>query len=65
MRFKVTLRRPAGDVDLTVTADATASVADVADQLAAGDPGSPVPPAPTAPFRSTSTGVPPDDSTRR
>lgn len=41
MRFKVTLRRPAGDVDLTVTADATASVADVADQLAAGDPGSP------------------------
>lgn len=38
MRFKVTLRRPAGDVDLSIAADATASVADVAAQLAAADP---------------------------
>ena len=37
MRFKVTLKRPAGDVDLSITADATASVADVAAQLAATD----------------------------
>ncbi len=38
MRFKVTLRRPAGDIDLSIAADATASVADVAAQLAAADP---------------------------
>ncbi len=30
MKLKLTLRRPAGAVDLTVTADATATVADVA-----------------------------------
>lgn len=38
MRLKVTLRRPAGEVDLSITADATASVADVAAHLAAADP---------------------------
>jgi S-DNA-T family DNA segregation ATPase FtsK/SpoIIIE len=40
MKLKVTFRRPAGSVDLSITADATASVADVAAQLAASDPGS-------------------------
>lgn len=38
MRFKLTLHRPAGPVDLNVTADATVSVGDVASQLAAADP---------------------------
>ncbi len=38
MRLKVTLRRPSGPVDLSITADATASVADVAAYLAASDP---------------------------
>ncbi len=38
MRLKVTLRRPAGEVDLSITADATASVADIARHLAAADP---------------------------
>lgn len=38
MRFKVTSDfYPAGDVDLSIAADATASVADVAAQLAAAD----------------------------
>ncbi|MGB7963218.1 MAG: FtsK/SpoIIIE domain-containing protein [Propionicimonas sp.] len=41
MRLKVTLRRPAGEVDLIVTADATASVADVAHHIAAADPVAP------------------------
>lgn len=38
MRLKLTLRRPAGEVDLVVTADATATVADVAQHLATADP---------------------------
>jgi DNA segregation ATPase FtsK/SpoIIIE, S-DNA-T family len=38
MKFKVTLRRSGGDLDLSVTADATASVSDVAAYLAAADP---------------------------
>ena len=42
MKLKVTLRRPGGDVDLSITADATASVADVAAYLAAADPSAPV-----------------------
>lgn len=40
MKLKVTLQRPAGAVDLGITADATASVADVAAHLAAADPAS-------------------------
>lgn len=40
MRLKLTLRRPAGDVDLSITADATATVSDVAKYLAAADPAS-------------------------
>jgi S-DNA-T family DNA segregation ATPase FtsK/SpoIIIE len=38
MRLKVTLRRPRDEVDLSITADATASVGDVARHLAAADP---------------------------
>lgn len=38
MKLKVTLRRPAGAVDLSITADATASVADVAGRIVAADP---------------------------
>ena len=38
MRLKITLRRAGGDVDLGITADATAAVADVAAHLAAADP---------------------------
>ncbi|GAA1852560.1 FtsK/SpoIIIE domain-containing protein [Microbacterium koreense] len=39
MRLKLTLRRPAGDpVDIVVTADSTATAADVARHIAAADP---------------------------
>jgi S-DNA-T family DNA segregation ATPase FtsK/SpoIIIE len=38
VRLKVTLRRPSDEVDLSITADATASVADIARHLAAADP---------------------------
>tara|TARA_Y100000114_G_scaffold96193_2_gene89489 strand:- start:721 stop:5157 length:4437 start_codon:yes stop_codon:yes gene_type:complete len=38
VKLKLTLRRPAGAVDLTVTADATATVADVARVLTVADP---------------------------
>ncbi|BDZ39629.1 FtsK/SpoIIIE domain-containing protein [Microbacterium suwonense] len=38
MKLKLTLHREAGPVDLAVTADATATVADVAARLLAGDP---------------------------
>lgn len=38
MKLKLTLRRPGGAVDLTVTADATATVADVARMLLVADP---------------------------
>lgn len=38
MKLKLTLRRPAGLVDLTVTADGTATIGDVARTLAAADP---------------------------
>jgi len=41
VKLKVTLRRPAGSVDLSITADATATVADVAAHLAAADPSAP------------------------
>ncbi len=41
MKLKVTLQRPAGAVDLGITADATASVADVARRIAASDPSGP------------------------
>ncbi|MFZ1412826.1 MAG: FHA domain-containing protein, partial [Micropruina sp.] len=45
MRLKITLRRPAGEVDLVVTADATASVTDVARHIATADPTLPEAPA--------------------
>lgn len=51
MRLKVTLRRPSDEVDLSITADATASVADIARHLAAADP--------------STTGVVPEDLTLR
>jgi S-DNA-T family DNA segregation ATPase FtsK/SpoIIIE len=38
MKIKITLERPAGEVDLVLTADADATVGDVADALAARDP---------------------------
>ncbi len=38
MRVKVTLERPAGLVDLVLTADADATVGDVAEALASRDP---------------------------
>lgn len=38
MKLKLTLRRPSGPVDLTVTADATATVGDVARVLRMADP---------------------------
>jgi S-DNA-T family DNA segregation ATPase FtsK/SpoIIIE len=38
MKLKVSFRRPSGAVDLAITADATASVGDVAAYLAAADP---------------------------
>ncbi len=38
MKLKVSLRQPTGIVDLAITADATASVGDVAAYLAAADP---------------------------
>ncbi|MGV8907380.1 MAG: FtsK/SpoIIIE domain-containing protein [Propionicimonas sp.] len=38
MRLKITLRRATGNVDLTITADATASVADIARRIADADP---------------------------
>ena len=38
MKLKLTLRRPAGPVDLTVTADGTATVSDVARMLVVADP---------------------------
>ena len=38
MRLRVTLQRSAGPIDLIITADGTASVADVAGQLVAADP---------------------------
>lgn len=38
MKLKLTLNRPAGPIDLTVTADATATVTDVARMLVASDP---------------------------
>lgn len=38
MKLKLTLHRDAGPVDLAVTADATATVADIAARLMAGDP---------------------------
>lgn len=41
MKLKITLRRPGGDVDLGITADATASVADIASHLALADPQGP------------------------
>src|SRR5690606_491349 len=38
VKLKFTLRRPAGPVDLVVTADGTSTVGDVARTLAAADP---------------------------
>jgi DNA segregation ATPase FtsK/SpoIIIE, S-DNA-T family len=38
MKIKVTLERPASDVDLVLTADADATVGDVAEALASRDP---------------------------
>ena len=38
MKIKITLERPAGEVDLVLTADADATVGDVADALASRDP---------------------------
>ncbi len=38
MKVKLTLERPAGEIDLALTADADATVGDVADALAARDP---------------------------
>ena len=38
MKIKITLERPAGAIDLVLTADADATVGDVADALATRDP---------------------------
>ena len=38
MKIKITLERPAGEIDLVLTADADATVGDVADALATRDP---------------------------
>ncbi len=38
MKIKITLERPAGEVDLVLTADADATIGDVADALASRDP---------------------------
>lgn len=43
MKIKVTLERPPGDIDLVLTADADATVGEVADALAARDPLRPAP----------------------
>lgn len=43
MKIKVTLQRSPADIDLVLTADADATVGDVADPLAAGDPVRPAP----------------------
>jgi S-DNA-T family DNA segregation ATPase FtsK/SpoIIIE len=45
MKIKVTLERSPGDIDLVLTADAEATVGDVADALAARDPALAAPPA--------------------
>lgn len=42
MKLKLTLHRSSGPVDVAVTADATATVADIAALLLEGDPGTPV-----------------------
>ena len=44
MKIKITLERPAGAIDLALTADADATVGDVADALAARDPERAAPP---------------------
>jgi len=44
VKIKVTLERPAGDIDLVLTADADATVGDVADALATRDPDGPAAP---------------------
>ncbi|MGH3151741.1 MAG: FHA domain-containing protein, partial [Streptosporangiaceae bacterium] len=44
MKIKITLERPAGEIDLALTADADATVGDVADALAARDPDRAAPP---------------------
>jgi DNA segregation ATPase FtsK/SpoIIIE, S-DNA-T family len=43
MKIKVTLQRPPGSIDLVLTADADATIGDVADALATRDPERPVP----------------------